>query len=303
MSFDPSSDPSLATIRLVVSTDLDGTLLNHLDYSWQDAAPAIERLRRLGVPLILNSSKTRAEMESLRRELHNRHPFVAENGSAIYVPKGYFDQLGRSTHDASSADAEQLEELLLGPPRQDILDVLRRFRHRHGYRFRGFADFSLQEIQEHTDLSPDAARAAADRAATEPLLWLDDRFGPEVLAQELRSHGWRLVTGGRFLHAMGAVDKGHALGRLLARFRTHNPAVRSMALGDSDNDRGMLEAVDFPVVIPKADGVPWDPGPLPDLTRAPEPGAAGWRIAVEQRLDTLFPTVFPSAFSSAPSAP
>ena len=269
---------------LVVFTDLDGTLLNHHDYQWREAEPAVERLRRLGAPLILNSSKTRSEMESLRRELGNSHPFVTENGSAVYTPKGYFTD--------TPPDAEILEVELLGPPRDEILRVLHAFRRRHGYRFRGFADFSLRELQDVTGLSRDAARKASDRAGTEPLLWLDKRHPPSILARELESHGWRLVSGGRFLHAMGAVDKGEATRLLLSRYSAsryvRHGDLKSMALGDSDNDRGMLEAVDFPIVIPKADGSPWAPGPFPELVHAPMPGSAGWNNAVEARLDLLF---------------
>jgi len=60
------------TKQLLVFTDLDGTLLTHEGYSWQPAAPALERLRQLDIPLILNSSKTAAEIAALREELDNR---------------------------------------------------------------------------------------------------------------------------------------------------------------------------------------------------------------------------------------
>ncbi len=42
----------------LVFTDLDGTLLNHDDYSWEAARPALEELQRQSIPLILVSSKT-----------------------------------------------------------------------------------------------------------------------------------------------------------------------------------------------------------------------------------------------------
>ena len=50
---------------LIIFTDLDGSLLNHEDYSFQDAAPALERVRACNIPLIFTTSKTRKEIEEI----------------------------------------------------------------------------------------------------------------------------------------------------------------------------------------------------------------------------------------------
>ncbi|MBW2618114.1 MAG: HAD hydrolase family protein, partial [Deltaproteobacteria bacterium] len=42
----------------VVFTDLDGTLLDDQTYSYDEAAPALEKCRRLGAGVVLASSKT-----------------------------------------------------------------------------------------------------------------------------------------------------------------------------------------------------------------------------------------------------
>ena len=74
MSSDSSSLPRL------VFTDLDGTLLDHDSYRWQPAAPWLERLRLSNVMVIPVTSKTRAELMPLRRELGlHDSPFIAEN--------------------------------------------------------------------------------------------------------------------------------------------------------------------------------------------------------------------------------
>ncbi|WP_340638223.1 hypothetical protein [Salinicola tamaricis] len=58
---------------LLVFTDLDGSLLDHHSYDWQPAAPWLERLAAAGVPVIPTTSKTRAELLALRRELALEH--------------------------------------------------------------------------------------------------------------------------------------------------------------------------------------------------------------------------------------
>lgn len=264
-----------ANAPLVVFTDLDGTLLNHHDYSWQDAAGALGRLNHLGIPWILNSSKTRAEMVQLRHELGNAHPFVTENGAAVHVPAGYFEP-----------EAPAAVELL-GPPRRDMLRTLHALRTEHGFDFLGFADMSLEALRRHTGLDAAAARNAAERDGTEPLLWRDTTRPPEALRTALEAEGLRLVRGGRFFHAMGDIHKGRATQWLIDRYRQHSPGVVSVALGDSPNDLEMLRTVDYSVVIPRASGEPLDPGPLTHLLRAPRPGAAGWGWAMEHLLDQL----------------
>src|SRR5215211_6339369 len=77
-------------MHTVVFSDLDGTLLDHETYAFDAARPALDRVERDGIPLVLCSSKTRAEIEPLRAELRNRHPFVSENGGAVFIPAGYF---------------------------------------------------------------------------------------------------------------------------------------------------------------------------------------------------------------------
>lgn len=77
--------------NFIVYTDLDGSLLDSTTYSYEAATPALTVLRKLGVPLVLVSSKTRAEMEPLRQRLAHHDPFIVENGGAVFIPHGLFD--------------------------------------------------------------------------------------------------------------------------------------------------------------------------------------------------------------------
>ena len=43
--------------KFIIFTDLDSTLLDE-NYSWKEAIPALEKINKLKIPLILNSSKT-----------------------------------------------------------------------------------------------------------------------------------------------------------------------------------------------------------------------------------------------------
>lgn len=67
MASDAVFSRPLAPDRTLVFTDLDGTLLDHETYSFEAARTTLERLEKLSVPVVFNSSKTAAELLPLRR--------------------------------------------------------------------------------------------------------------------------------------------------------------------------------------------------------------------------------------------
>lgn len=76
--------------RIIIITDLDGTLLHPKTYSFEKAMPALRLIKEMGIPLVFCSSKTRTEVEVWRQRLENSHPFISENGGGIFIPDGYF---------------------------------------------------------------------------------------------------------------------------------------------------------------------------------------------------------------------
>ena len=76
-------------MQVIIFTDLDGSLLNHEDYSFAEATPSLDRIKRSGIPLIMTTSKTRREIEPLQREMGIGEPFIVENGGGIFFPHGY----------------------------------------------------------------------------------------------------------------------------------------------------------------------------------------------------------------------
>ena len=85
-----ASQPGLEGSRVVIFTDLDGTLLDYYTYSCEVVKPLVARLKRAGIEVVLCSSKTRAEIEIYRKRLGLDTPFIAENGGAIFIEKDYF---------------------------------------------------------------------------------------------------------------------------------------------------------------------------------------------------------------------
>jgi mannosyl-3-phosphoglycerate phosphatase len=272
-------------LPLLVFTDLDGSLLDHDDYSLAAARPALAQLHHYAIPLVPATSKTLAEMIRLRDSLPGRHPFIVENGTILCIPRGYFPK----PEDAVSQADYWL--LRLAPAYETVLAVLERLRREQGFRFRGFHDMSVAEIAQETGLTETAAERARQRLGSEPLRWEDsaqalNRFTSALSARELR-----LTRGGRYWHVLGQVDKAAACRRLADLYRHHGAGrCTTLALGDSPNDRTMLAAADIAVVVRRKDGGVLDIGPHARCRVTAQPGPAGWNAAVLQVLQELSAT-------------
>ena len=71
---------------LVIFSDLDGTLLDHATYEAGPALPVLARLRAMGVPLVLATSKTGAEVVEVRARLGLAGlPAIVENGAGLWT--------------------------------------------------------------------------------------------------------------------------------------------------------------------------------------------------------------------------
>ncbi|MDJ0522183.1 MAG: HAD-IIB family hydrolase [Planctomycetota bacterium] len=257
---------------LIVFTDLDGSLLNEADYSYEEARPALAQLETTGALLVIATSKTRAEVEALRAELGNDAPFIVENGGGLFVPAHRTDITGGE--EVPGAD---LRVVTVGRPYAELRAFLTEAAGR--WPLRGFGDMDDAEVAERCGLPLPAAALARRREFSEPFV-CDDPEAIAALTETARAAGLDVTRGGRFHHLIGAgQSKGRALETLLAALPDSPEGRRTVALGDSENDRSMLAAADVAVVIPRPDGRRLDLA-HPGRIDAPAPGARGWGLAV-----------------------
>ena len=270
--------PNGASEALVLVSDLDGTLLDHTTYAFDAARPAIERLRDEGVPLVLCTSKTRAEVEAIRIALRNDHPFIVENGGGVYVPAGYFP------FEIDGAERRGSYVVIpIGDPYADLVQALERASSASGVRVRGFAGMSDEEVAGATGLDLDEARLAREREFDEPFVVLDAGRA-DALLSAIEREGKRWTRGGRFYHITGANDKAGAVSRLLALYRRHFRTARTVGLGDAPNDASFLRVVDVAILVasPRLDQLR---ALVPEGRPTALPGPAGWNGAVLSLLD------------------
>ena len=238
--------------NLLVFTDLDGTLLDHNTYSFNKALPALKELKKRRIPLILCSSKTRVEMEEYSKKLGIRHPFIFENGGAIFIPSGYFSG---KLKGLKKVDGYQVHEL--GTPYQRLREIFLKTMQEFNLRARGFGDMSAKEIASLCNLTLKQAKLAKKREYNEPFYFAKrvDSKTVGALKKRFASQRLNLTRGGRFYHLTGKNDKGKAVSILIRWYKREHPkGIFTVGVGDSLNDLPLLEAVEFPILVKKPAG-------------------------------------------------
>jgi mannosyl-3-phosphoglycerate phosphatase len=261
-------------MKYIVITDLDGTLLDHQTYEFTAAENAIALLKQDRIPLILNSSKTRAEILDIRQKLNNQEPFICENGGVLCFPNLI------SNNEYSTE--------YLGIPRQQFLQNLLLIKKELQLNYENFAHATVEDVVQWTGLTTLEAQKAMTREATEPLLWHDTEIALTKFRQKLQQLQLQCVKGGRFFHVMGTFNKASCFSQLKTHYaRLWQDEIKIVALGDSQNDLPMLKQADFAIVIPSLQGIKLKLN-RQNLFFATQPAPYGWQEGIEYFLKLHF---------------
>ncbi|AFU98218.1 HAD-IIB family hydrolase [Simiduia agarivorans] len=233
----------------LVFTDLDGTLLDHFNYSFAKAVPMLAALRQHDIPLIIATSKTFAEVQPLRSQLRNGYPFIVENGAGIYLPLSFLPE--EQLHQFSGVALHQgYWRLALSQPRAYWQTLLTQAaKDFHGL-FASFTQLGTEGIARATGLSHQDARLANEREFSEPVLWLGDDNRKSQFIVHMTALGANVLEGGRFLHITGNSNKGRAMQWVADAFALRDGhRFTTLAAGDGKNDVPMLELADAALVM------------------------------------------------------
>ncbi|MEL7283710.1 MAG: HAD-IIB family hydrolase [Pseudomonadota bacterium] len=262
------SNPPKPAPELLVFSDLDGTLLDHHDYSFSAANEALAALKERNAALILASSKTAAEMQAIRAEIGFEHcPGIVENGGGILPVK--------------SIDVHSDQ-----PPHDEIIKVLNTAPKELREEFAGFSDWTIEQVSNQTGLPLDAAARAKIRQFSEPGLWSGSDEALEAFKVYLAEHGIFGQRGGRFFTLSHGKTKADQMMEIASQF-CPTPII---ALGDAPNDIEMIETAHRGVIIKNANGrnIERRAGEtVGKVIRSERPGPAGWNRAILDFIDLL----------------
>ncbi len=275
---------------LVVITDLDGTLLDNETYSCDAAREALDALAAAGVPVVASSSKTHAEIAEIQRELAIGHPFICENGGALFIPDGYFPMVPGGGRRVAGGFAYEF-----GSPYPDVVDALHAAAARQRVTVVGFSDMSAEDVAHVCDLPLERARLAKLREYDEPFRLVDGTPAARTrLRAALHVRGFRSTRGDRFDHVTGGTDKGVPLPTLKALYQRYvGEPVLTVGLGDCLNDVPLLANVDVPVIVRNRSNLITSrmSAQLPSARVTRLPGGPGWSEAIFDVLNVVRPPV------------
>ena len=218
------------------------------------------------------TSKTRAEVEVWRKRLDNRHPFIVENGGALYIPRGYFPFAVDST--IARDDYEVIE---FGTPYWELVLALQEAAKESGCEVLGFHEMSVADISLRTSLPVFQAELAKQREYDEP--FEIQGVGTHTLLAAIERRGKRWTRGDRFYHITGASNKAVAVDCLSRLYRRKFGSVRTIGVGDGHNDAEFLMTVDLPVIIRSRFAVALKLA-VPHGCVTTAPGPHGWNEAI-----------------------
>ncbi len=220
----------------IIFLDLDKTLIGE-DYSPEPAKKIVNFLKERDFKIIFNSSKTKAEQEYYRRALNVTDPFIIENGSAIYIPKGYFN-----FDFPYNREEGRYYVIELGTKYETIRKVLDKIGEHFGLKYYG--NSTIEEIIEFTGLPKELAELAVKREYSETIF----KWEREGFQKYIEQRNLKITKGSRFYTVTGDTNKGKAAKMLIGLY-SKSEKVESYAVGDGENDIPMLEVVDHPFAI------------------------------------------------------
>jgi len=234
------------TTKTVVFADLDGTFLDD-NYGCQDTKPIVSQLAALGGSIVFCSSKTRGEIEFYRKAVGINEPFIAENGAAIFIPKGCFPFSYACTKTA------RYNIIRLSTSYATLREKLAKIKRKTATKIVGFGDMTLEELAHDAGLTLKLAKLAKKREHDEPFRIV--KGNKTSILNAIRNEGLHCTEGGRYFHLTGNTDKGKAVAILNNLYCQMFRKVDSFGIGDGPNDLPMLKVVNKPFFIKKKAGV------------------------------------------------
>ena len=257
----------------IIFTDLDGTLLDHTNYSFSAAKKGLQMIQHQNIPLIFCTSKTKAEIMYWQKQIKNHHPFISENGGGLFIPIDYFSF---SFEFNEKIDSYYL--IRFGAPQDKLKKVMKELEQK--FNLESFLSMNINTLMEKTDLPLKQAKLSSKREFDIPFV-LSDETDEKRVINYIYDHGLQCTKGGRFYHLMGDNHKGKAVSKLIRLFKRKFDSISTIGIGDSENDFSMLTQVDHGYLVKKPDNT----FASNEFKHSDGIGPAGWQNVIEEELN------------------
>jgi predicted mannosyl-3-phosphoglycerate phosphatase (HAD superfamily) len=203
-------------------------------------------LDHTGIPAVWVTNRSRLEFDAARRKHAHTHPFIAEGGSGIYLPEGYFNLRPEKTIRLGRFTCVPMAETL--PAAGNALEALSE---EMNVPVVALSSLSPRELAQNTGLPQREAELVRQRDFDELFFFAGasekdiQRFvqaGREK-NYELRQHGvmWSLAIGASLKRCVQSLSK------LYDRALRYHPTIMGMA--KSEESKELFAACDRSIVL------------------------------------------------------
>ena len=257
---------------LIIFTDLDGSLLND-KYSFKEALPALEIIKSKKIPLISCSSKTEPEIKTYLKKMKLNHPFIIENGGAVFIPKNYFDfKFGYNKVEDNYFVIE------LGTPYTILKKFANKIKKETKCNIIDFSEMDTELIAEETGLKLNEAKLAKQRLYS--FLFKIKNGNIKNIIKKIKKYKLAYTKGKVYHYMMKGNDKAKAVKILSKFYKLKYRKIFTIGLGNDFNDLSMLKTVDKAFLIKNKEGFDRDLEKIKNIEKISPIASKGWNNAI-----------------------
>ena len=239
------------TYQRVVFSDVDGTLIDgegRLPKAW----PSIRYALRDAM-VVVTSSRTVEELLEIQDALGIEGPFIAENGAVLVLTNEWIEH---AQGTVISVAGRMLRLIPIGTPGAQLSAIVKGAAAASGVVIDTQRGVTTADVAHTPTAGPHTVTSHALARAHSLLLRISG--SPELRLRffaTLTAAGLTVTHGGRWHVVQGGSSKGIAVRALLGIVRRRlSYDLCVIGVGDAENDRSLLEAVDLPFVVRRPDG-------------------------------------------------
>ena len=260
--------------KIVIFTDLDGTLLHNETFKFENIRQYIKNLLSKNISIIPNSSKTKTEIINFCHELEEELPFIVENGAAIYK--------------MNLVNSDFPEKIILSRDKEEILNL---FFKKIPKEFISKCKFVLKlkkdEQLEIFGLSEKQLSYASDREFSVPFIFKGNKVEKNNLFRLASDMGLTMQEGGRVINLSDNVSKSFAMKKVRRIFeKTEQQQLKIIGVGDNFNDLDMLKNSDIACLVFN-EKFKLDTLNINNCLVSKKPAPDGWEEVVKMALEKI----------------
>ena len=218
--------------RILIFTDLDGSLLHRDTFKFDTIKNYIKSLVNEGIIIIPNSSKTEREIEKFNEELGVELPFISENGSSIHglnlINQNFPNKI------ILSREKEELHEIFNKNVPEKIKNkclLISKMDKKKQEIIFGQKDSKLKDV--------------LNRNYTLPFLFNGEKSEKSKLLKILTLNSLTLQEGGRVLNLCDNVNKVKSMNKVIKVIKKTEGKIKTISVCDNYNDLDMLKKSDI----------------------------------------------------------